>query len=233
MISFIDYRSTDEEKKSLLKLGIEILEVPKCNNVYEAIDGHVDIQLNVLNQKEKSIIINKDINNDFKEKLNYFNIKYIESSSSLKNTYPGDIILNAAIIDDYIIHNLKFTDKNLLDNIKSKKLISVKQGYAKCSILPVRGKAIITNDKAISTTLLKEDFDVLLLPPGDITLPGFNYGFIGGVGGKITPDILAFHGDLNCYAYGEEVKSFLKKYDVKPIYLKEGKLFDRGSIFTL
>ena len=233
MISFIDYRSTEEEKESLLKLGVEILQIPKCTSVYEAINGHVDIQLNILNEKEKIVIINKDIHKEFKELLNNHNIRYIESSASLKNEYPGNVLLNAAILDDYIIHNFKFTDENILKNIDSKKLINVKQGYAKCSILPVREKAIITNDKGISNSLLKEDFDVLLLPPGDIILPGFNYGFIGGIGGKITPDILAFHGDLDCYIYGDQVKQFLKKYNVKPIYLKKGKLFDRGSIFTI
>ena len=233
MIALIDYRTTEEEKKSLIKLGLDFLEVPKCSKVYDAINGHVDIQLNVINKKEKKIIVHKDIDDNFKESLKAFNITYIESFSSLEDVYPKNVLLNAAILDDYIIHNFKYTDTNLLACIKSKKSINVKQGYSKCSILPIREKAVITNDSGIYKALIKENFDVLLLPPGDIILPGLNYGFIGGVGGKITSDILAFHGDLDYYCYGDVVKLFLKKYDVKPVYLKPGKLFDRGSLFTL
>ena len=55
----------------------------------------------------------------------------------------------------------------------------LKQGYTKCSILPIREKAIITSDKNIAKELLNYDFDVLLLPSGDIILPSLNYGFIG------------------------------------------------------
>lgn len=44
----------------------------------------------------------------------------------------------------------------------------------------------------IYKTLIKENFDVLLIPFGDIELPGLNYGFIGGVGGMISSNSMAF-----------------------------------------
>ena len=131
-----------------------------------------------------------------------------------------------------MIHNLKFTDKKILDYCKDKKNIHVKQGYTKCSILPVQEKAIITNDKGIYNTLKNENFDVLLLPFGDIELSGFNYGFIGGVGGMISDNSMAFFGSLDNYIFGNEVKNFLYKYDVKPIYLNNTKLIDRGSLLV-
>ena len=55
MIALIDYRTTEEEKKSLIKLGLEFIEVPRCPKVYDAIDGHVDIQLNILDKKEENL----------------------------------------------------------------------------------------------------------------------------------------------------------------------------------
>ena len=75
--------------------------------------------------------------------------------------------------------------------------------------------------------------DVLLLPYGDIILEGFEYGFIGGVGGMISQDKLALFGDLNHYSYGKEVLKFLNDHNITPIYLKNGKLTDRGSLFVL
>ena len=49
----------------------------------------------------------------------------------------------------------------------------------------VSNKAIITSDKVIAHEAKKVDLDVLLIPPGDIILPGLDYGFIGGCCGLI------------------------------------------------
>lgn len=230
MICFVDYRTTEEEINSLKNLNYDVIKIPKDNNLYEAINGHTDIQLNILNRY--TIIVNKNINLSFKELLKTKNINFIESDSTLSFKYPSNISLNAYITDNYLVHNLKFTDKKILDYCKNKKIIHVNQGYTKCSILPLREKAIITNDTGIYNTLKSENFDILLLPFGDIELSGFNYGFIGGVGGMISNDSMAFFGSLDNYAFGNEVKKFLYKYDIKPIYLSNTKLIDRGSLLV-
>lgn len=230
MICFVDYRTTDNEINSLKKLNYDVIKIPKDNNLYEAINGHTDIQLNILNNN--TLIVNKNITLSFKELLKTKNINFIESDSTLLSKYPSNISLNAYITDNYLVHNLKFTDKKILEYCKNKKTINVNQGYTKCSILPLREKAIITNDAGIYNTLKSENFDILLLPFGDIELSGFNYGFIGGVGGMISNDSMAFFGSLDNYAFGNEVKKFLYKYDIKPIYLSNTKLIDRGSLLV-
>ena len=230
MICFVDYRTTENEINSLKKLNYDVIKIPKDNNLYEAINGHTDIQLNILNKN--TIIINKNINLSFKELLKTKNINFIESNSTLSSKYPSNISLNAYITDNYLVHNLKFTDKKILEYCKNKKTINVNQGYTKCSILPLREKVIITNDTGIYNTLKNEGFDILLLPFGDIELSGFNYGFIGGVGGMISNDSMAFFGSLDNYTFGNEVKKFLYKYDIKPIYLSNTKLIDRGSLLV-
>lgn len=230
MICFVDYRITETEINSLKKFNFDVIKIPRDNNLYKAIDGHTDIQVNILDTN--TIIINKNINLTFKELLKTKNINFIESCTTLSEKYPNNIPLNAYITDNYLIHNLKFTDKKILDYCKNKKIINVKQGYTKCSILPLREKAIITNDNGIYNTLKSEGFDILLLPYGDIELSGLNYGFIGGVGGMISNDCMAFFGSLDNYAYGDEVKKFLYKYDIKPIYLNNTKLIDRGSLLV-
>lgn len=233
MYCFVDYRTTKEELNNLYKLELEPIIIPKTSLVYEAINGHVDIQLNVLNKKNKLVIVSKDINKDFLSSLENRGINYVLSHESLGCKYPNDIILNGLILEDFFIHNLNFTDKILLESQKGKKNIHVKQGYTKCSILPIRDKALITSDKSIAKELSKYNFDILLIPPGDILLPSLNYGFIGGTGGMISENKIAFFGELSNYSYGTEIYSFLYKLDVEPIYLKKGKLIDRGSLLTL
>ncbi|MCE5221457.1 MAG: hypothetical protein LLF98_09395 [Clostridium sp.] len=234
MHCFVDYRVTKEELLSLSRLNINPILIPKCNEVYEAINGHPDIQLNILKNKSSAkIIVQRDISQQFKEVLKANNINYIVSKKSLSNTYPDDIILNSLILENYFIHNLKYSDEELLKSQNLKVHINVPQGYTKCSILPVRDNALITSDKGIFESLKNYDFDILLLPPGDILLPSLNYGFIGGVGGMISNDKMVFFGDLNSYKWGAEIKEFLFKYDVSPISLRKGKLIDRGSFFTV
>ncbi|AQS04261.1 DUF6873 family GME fold protein [Clostridium beijerinckii] len=234
MHCFVDYRITKEELLSLSKLDLKPILVPKCNDVYDAINGHPDIQLNVLkNDSFNKIIIQRNISEKFKEILKLNDINYIVSKNTLSNTYPNDIILNSLILENYFIHTLKYSDENLLNSQNSKIHIDVPQGYTKCSILPVREKALITSDKGIFNSLKNYDFDILLLPPGDILLPSLNYGFIGGVGGMVSNNKMAFFGDLDSYTWGDQIKKFLFKYDVLPIALRKGNLIDRGSLFTL
>lgn len=234
MHCFIDYRITKEELLSLSRLNVNPILIPKCIEVYEAINGHPDIQLNILkNESSNTIIIQKNISDCFKEILKTNDINYIVSKNSLSNTYPNDIILNSLILENYFIHNLKYTDENLLKSQIAKTHINVAQGYTKCSILPIRDNALITSDKGIFNVLKDYNFDILLIPPGDILLSSLNHGFIGGVGGMISNDKMAFFGDLDSYNWGAEIKKFLFKYDVLPIALKKGKLIDRGSLLTL
>ena len=233
MYCFIDYRTTKEELNNLYKLGLEPIIIPKTPLVYEAINGHVDIQLNILSKKDKLVIVSKDINKSFLSSLKDKKINYVLSHNSLGFKYPDDIILNGLILEKFFIHNLNFTDKTLLESQQNKKNIHVKQGYTKCSVLPIREDSIITSDKNIAKELLNYNFNVLLIPSGDILLPTLNYGFIGGTGGMISENKIAFFGELSNYAYGQDIYSFLYNLDVEPIYLRKGKLIDRGSLLTL
>ncbi|KHO33203.1 DUF6873 family GME fold protein [Clostridium tetani] len=225
---FIDGRICIEEEYNLISLGYNIIKCPIFSLLYYAISGHPDILIHVLD--EKNLILHKDIDKEFIKKLKNlkFNIKL--SKNSLSSSYPMNIGLNAVNLSNVFIHSLKYTDPVLMENVKNKNLINVKQGYTKCSVAVVNNNAIITSDKIIAHKAKEASIDVLLIPPGDIILPGLDYGFIGGCCGLIEKDLMAFFGDLNYFNYGNEIKEFLYKHNVKPIYLRKGKLIDRGSI---
>lgn len=229
----VDYRISEEEQNSLLNLGYKILACPPSNRLYYAICGHPDILMHIINRKK--IIVHKNAPKDFIKSLKDLGINVILSKNSLDLKYPKDIILNAVNLPNYFVHYLKNTDEVLLNEIKKekKKLINIKQGYTKCSTAIVNNNAIMTSDTSIAKALYNENVDVLLLPPGDIELPGLDYGFIGGTCGLIEDNVLAFYGDLENYIYGKEVLNFLKKHKVEPVFLRKGRLIDRGSIFRV
>lgn len=227
----VDYRIDNIEKKNLEQLGYKVLPVPPSDILYEAVCGHPDMLLHIIDCK--TVIVHKDMDLNFTSKLLELGITVNFTNLSLQNKYPNNIILNAVNLDSLFIHTLKYTDIELLKQTQNKNIKNVKQGYTKCSTAIISNSALITSDKGIAACAQEEDLDVLLLPPGDILLPGLNYGFIGGCCGLLEEGLLAFYGDLKHYAYGKEVMNFLIKHKVNPLFLREGKLIDRGSIFTI
>lgn len=227
----VDHRISYEETKNLENLGCKVLKVPPFKGLYEAVFGHPDMLLNIID--DNTIIVHKNMDIAFISSLKAYGYNVLLSKDALLSKYPFDIILNAAIIDNLFIHNIKYTDNNLLDNLSNKKIKSVKQGYTKCSTAIVSSSAVMTSDIGIAKSLLENKIDVLLLPPGDILLPGLNYGFIGGCCGLIQHKLLGFYGHLDNYSYKHEVYSFLKKHNIEPVFLSNGKLIDRGSILSI
>lgn len=230
--AFVDYRISKTEEDSLNKLNISCIRVPKSDRVYEAINGHTDIQIFQSSPLKNEFIINKDIDTNFLSLLIKYNVNYSLSKNELKSSYPDDIILNALSTDNILLHKIKNTDPFILSASINKEIINVNQGYTKCSCAIVSNNAFITSDKSISNSLKSKGYDVLLIPPGDIILEGLDYGFIGGCCGLISESEMIFFGSLEKYIYGDLIKDFLKKHNITPIYLADTKLTDRGSIFV-
>ncbi|MBU3227465.1 DUF6873 family GME fold protein [Clostridium algidicarnis] len=230
-VAIVDFRISKEEIENLEDLNIKVLKCPSYEGVYAAISGHPDIQLNVLS--ESDIMVHPKINVDFIKELSNLGYNIHFSSKDIGFNYPENIILNALNTEKFFLHNLTYTDKNLLNYTNDKKLLNISQGYTKCSTAIVSKEAFLTNDIKIKESLESLGSDVLLLPPGDIELPPLNYGFIGGTCGLIDKNTLAFFGSLDKYIYGDKVKIFLKKHNITPLYLKESGLTDRGSLFII
>jgi len=226
----VDFRIQNEEKEYLISKGYNLLICPPSNLLYDAVQGHPDMLIHI---SGNNIVVHKSMNNEFIQKLISQNYKVYKSNSTLKTKYPYNICLNSLSIGNLFVHSINFTDTILLSLSKNRKLINVKQGYTKCSTCIVNDHAIITSDISIAKALSIEKIDVLLIPPGDILLPGLDYGFIGGATGLIEANVLAFYGHLDHYLYGTDVLGFLKKHNVEPAFLRNGKLIDRGSIFRI
>ncbi|AGK97917.1 DUF6873 family GME fold protein [Clostridium pasteurianum] len=227
----VDFRISETEKENLYKNGFEPIIVPPSKSLYNAICGHPDMLLHIIDKK--NIVVHNTMEMSFIYILKNLNYNVIKSHNSLKETYPYDIFLNAISTNDIFLHNLKYTDKNLISMVKGKKLLNVKQGYSKCSTALINDSAAITSDIKIHDILTSNGVKVLLVPPGNIELPGLNYGFIGGTCGIVEDGSIAFFGNLDNYLYGDMVFKFLIQQDVKPIFLSKGNLIDRGTLFRI
>ncbi len=218
--------------KSLEKQGIECIEIKNNPLLDFPIQSHADMQM--LKLRNNTILLANNLDY-LKAELERHSFNVIIIDENLITNYPNDILLNNVLIDDYCIGKYDVMPKKLIEYCTANniQIVSVKQGYSKCSVSILNNKAIITSDKNISIVYKQLGFDVLLIPYGDIELPGYNYGFIGGCCGMIDKNIMAFTGNLNKYKYGQEVLSFLHNHNIEPLYLTNGNLIDIGSILPL
>lgn len=212
---------------ALEKYGIEVLNVNESPDVHFPIRCHADMLFAYLGNGKFAVEKNQLI---LRQKLLNMGFVCIDSGFSLKEQYPFDISLNFCVLGDKIICN----SENTADIFKVDKIVvDVKQGYAKCSCLPVNENSIITDDVSIYKSLLSNDIDVLLVSKGSVKLPGYDFGFIGGCAGKIAKDTVCFCGDIKKHSDYIQIVSFMKERNVYPLSLSGDELLDVGSVIPI
>lgn len=221
-----------ELESSLNLLGIETIKLKKCNGLLKPLHSHADILCCHLGKED---IILENCQNDASKRLEGLGFKPIMLHNDLKNKYPYDAPLNAAIFGDYIVANTQTVSQNILNYFKKREyeILDVNQGYSKCSICVVNSNAIITDDLSIYNSCKPYDIDVLLVEKGSVKLEGHNYGFIGGCCGLIDENLMAFCGDINKHSDADKIKGFLKNYSIDTIALFSSDLIDVGGILPL
>lgn len=232
-LAIIDGRAGNEIKENLTSYGLNVIQTCKCEELYESISYHPDIVMHPLTPKK--IIVAPNVYDYYNEILSFYDIKVVKGEKKLGRNYPENIAYNVARISRYAIHNTKYTDEKLKFYIEKEGIdfINVKQGYSKCSLAIIREDAAITSDPSIYKKLKKYGVDVLLINEGFIELPDLNYGFIGGATGMFSRKELFLSGKINEHPNSIEINNFLKKYNIKPIFLSDKRIIDIGSIITL
>jgi hypothetical protein len=117
--------------------------------------------------------------------------------------------------------------------ISSKKKIEVKQGYCKCSVLIVDENSVITDDESIHRKMSENGIDSLFVSKGDISLPGHEYGFIGGSSGKISKETIIFFGDVRNHRDFKKISEFITNHGCKFICTDSGALRDIGGFISI
>lgn len=234
-VLIVDYKTPQDEIEYLKSYGFEIIKTNKYNALYDAIDGHPDIQMTYINN---TLYLHKDISKDFLYKLKEKNITYKLGKKGLFLPYPNNISFNALVSKDLFIHKLDFTDPLVLDEAKNLNLnlINVNQGYTRCSASYLGKDSYITEDKSIAKKLLNMSKNVFLKEHSNVFLKGFSYGFIGGAISRANlynENLVLITGDINEYKYGRDFKSFLSNINLPYLTIGKGLLKDRGSIFQI
>ncbi len=151
------------------------------------------------------------------------------------NRYPGDILFNAALVGDNLFCLKEHTCPRLL-SLKGIKTCAVKQGYAKCSTLPIGSGSLITEDPSIARVAQANGLEVLRIDAHNVCLPGYDTGFLGGAS-SFAPyqnmKEIYFCGDLNRHQNAESIQQFIVKHGFTPISLSSDPLLDVGTMFFI
>lgn len=163
---------------------------------------------------------------------------FFGDAKALTPEYPGDVLYNAARVGKYFLCS-KYTDEKLIEKAKNipdgsgkngLEIIMVRQGYVKCSLVVIDDDHVITEDEGIAKTLKERtDIECLLVAPKQVSLPGYEYGFIGGASGRVGDEII-FNGNLCVHPDFSKIEDFIKKCGLKIKYFEAYPLTDIGSI---
>lgn len=157
------------------------------------------------------------------------------ADENIDGKYPDNVRLNAAVVGNTIVANLKALDKKVMTYAEKAgyQLIHVNQGYAKCSTTVVSDRAVITADNGIYNSFKEAKIDVLKIRQGRVKLSGAEYGFIGGTSGLDINNgkrTLYFAGCIERHPDYDDIKMFCDQHQTEIVSLTEDNLTDIGGI---
>ncbi len=222
-----EYQQLEE---AFARSGIKAVTTERDFRLPDPVAWHPDMQVCVMGGRQ--IAIKGSL---VQSALKSWDIKCMETLEEPGKKYPRDALCNVLSWGRWAIGNVCSVDKNITKMVKRLGLqwLQVRQGYAACSTALVDNTSAMTADAGIAQALKAAGMDVLMLAPGGIRLPGYQYGFIGGCCGKLAPDQMAFAGSLDSHPEGKRIWSFLRSRDIHVMELWKGELWDVGGIIPL
>lgn len=226
---FITDKKLPLPAKNRLKVLGELVEVKTDDVVYKTISGHPDIFFCAVDDK---IICAPCVSDAFSSRIRSMGKEVVAGYSNPGLTYPDSARYNAVVTPDYLVHNLKITDRRIIEYSTGRKHIHVNQGYTRCNLLPIDTTSFITSDKGIEKKLREEKLDVLFVDPTHVILKGQKHGFFPGCCG-ISDNTVYVSGNLNYHPQKSEIQDFVYARGLAIEELFDGKLTDVGSILII
>ena len=152
-----------------------------------------------------------------------------DTGEAFGKKYPHDVLFNGFALGNRLFCNTAAFSRTVQAFAKENgmEIIHVRQGYAKCSTLVLHDKQIITADRGIAAAVAPYA-DVLCIRKGDVALPPYDYGFIGGASFVLGQSV-CFFGDLDTHADAAQIKTCIENNGYKAVSLSDEPLCDCGG----
>lgn len=234
-IILVDERISETIERSLYKIGVRPIRLPKDPCLGEAVKSHPDT---LIFHHGKQIITTADycdvaayIFSDIREMTDDVKISFTADMRGRK--YPLDCQMNALVIGNRIFCNQNHLSKAIIEYADENGLtiIHTNQGYPACTTLAF-GNSAITADPGMAKVLQNEGVNVLQITEGHIALPPHEYGFIGGAS-VVIGNKVCFYGDISRHPDGEAIISFIGESGFEAMSLSDEPLADFGGGIVL
>jgi hypothetical protein len=235
MFLIVDGRISEKCERKLNIYGFTLIKLPADPDLGVAIRSHPDT---VLFCCDGEIITTADycesaayVFSDIREYSP--NTKIHFTSERRSDKYPKDCIMNALVIGKRIFCKSDSISEGIIEfaNRKGYEIVHTNQGYPACSVLSF-GNNAITADTGLALTLEKNGVNVTLISNGGISLPPYDYGFIGGASGVIGKKVF-FFGDISKHPDCKKICSAIENAGYTPVSLSDEELTDLGGIIAI
>ena len=200
-------------KEALNDLGLVVISTAADRRLPGPVQFHPDLQVCPFPNKQMFVL-----KNSFLAPLlarSGFSVR--ETVRAPGNTYPKDVLCGGLVWNSYLVGNPRGVDPAIQEAAQKQGLqfLPVGQGYCACSVALVDANHAITADRGLERALKAKGFEVLLIRPGFIELPGYDTG------------------ELSSHPDGELIRAFLKSQGISAVELRKGPLLDVGGILPL
>lgn len=229
-IAIIDERAPEAAERSLAKRGYLVLRPPRSKALPEPISGHPDM----LMFTHGGTLVSSGA---YVEEAGWFfddlarlsRLSFRITADTFGEVYPRDCVFNALTIKDTLFAGATVSDAvKQLCRERGLRYVSVKQGYPACTVLGL-GSSAVTADKGMALAMRASGIEVTEIENGGISLPPYDYGFIGGAAG-VDGDRVFFLGDPETHPSAKALLGAIERAGLRPVSLMPGPLLDLGRI---
>ena len=229
MTVLIDPRVSEACVRTLVSLGVSVKRLPLSSDLDRPVSGHPDLLTAKLPRGE--LLLTRryyEANRAFFDGLGH---PLCPTEEALEPQYPRDVLFDALAVGD-TLYGKEGTVSRVLRR-EYRHFVPVKQGYARCSVAMLSDRAAVTADRGLADALRRSGVAVLDIRPGHIALPGYDYVFIGGAGGRLPDGTYVFFGDLTSHPDGEAICRFAEEQKISAVSLSDEPICDHGGILCL
>ena len=230
----IDGRMPHAMRDKLVSFGYAIISLPACRDIAPPVASHPDMLLFFAG---KRLICHERYYEVAKSEIDEIlsrGYELILSDEKISDKYPEDILFNCFELGGKIYGRTDSISRHIKKYAFEQgiELCNTAQGYAKCSTVCLGNHAAITSDESIKKAVSKSGIDVLKISQGNILLPGYDTGFIGGCSGLDGANIY-FSGNIFLHPDGQKIYDFCTNKGFIVNCLDDTPLFDVGTMYFI
>ena len=228
-IALVDERIDEACVRGLAEDGFSVFRLPPADGINSAIASHTDILTFKL--EDKLFFSRKYFEQKISKGTSLPLASIILTEECQGESYPKDAIFNGLLMGEKLFCKKDTFSNEILSYAipRGIEIIGDNQGYPACTVLKISDDAAITADCGMEKALLSAGISVLKIKGGGVSLPPYEYGFIGGAG-AVYGETVYFLGDLNTHPDAQAISSFIEENGKKVKSLSKNPLTDLGGI---